>query len=85
MRPVLALLFLCLTRVVRPREVLVLPFLGLPPGPVGVASDLPLFLGPSPGEGPLLVVVEVPRRAPPGTYRVCIRARGGRRSTRRWR
>jgi hypothetical protein len=77
MRPILALLFLSLALAARPGEVLVLPFLGLPPGPVEVASDLPLLLTPSPGEGPFLVVVEVPKEAPPGSYRVCLRPRGG--------
>jgi hypothetical protein len=77
MRPILALLFLSLALAARPGEVLVLPFLGLPPGPVEVASDLPLLLTPSPGEGPFLVVVAVPKEAPPGAYRVCLRPRGG--------
>ena len=77
MRPILALLFLSLALAARPGEVLVLPFLGLPPGEVEVASDLPLLLTPSPGEGPFLVVVEVPKEAPPGSYRVCLRPRGG--------
>jgi hypothetical protein len=77
MRPILALLFLSLALAARPGEVLVLPFLGLPPGEVEVASDLPLLLTPSPGEGPFLVVVEVPKEAPPGAYRVCLRPRGG--------
>jgi hypothetical protein len=77
MRPILALLFLSLALAARPGEVLVLPFLGLPPGEVEVASDLPLLLTPSPGEGPFLVVVEVPKEVPPGLYRVCLRPRGG--------
>jgi hypothetical protein len=77
MRPILALLFLSLALAARPGEVLVLPFLGLPPGEVEVASDLPLLLTPSPGEGPFLVVVAVPKEAPPGAYRVCLRPRGG--------
>jgi hypothetical protein len=77
MRPILALLFLSLALAARPGEVLVLPFLGLPPGEVEVASDLPLLLTPSPGEGPFLVVVEVPKEAPPGAYRVCLRPKGG--------
>jgi hypothetical protein len=77
MRLILALLFLSPALAARPGEVLVLPFLGLPPGPVEVASDLPLLLTPSPGEGPFLVVVEVPKEAPPGAYRVCLRPRGG--------
>jgi hypothetical protein len=75
--PPLFFLFLSLALAARPGEVLVLPFLGLPPGPVEVASDLPLLLTPSPGEGPFLVVVEVPKEAPPGSYRVCLRPRGG--------
>jgi hypothetical protein len=75
--PPLFFLFLSLALAARPGEVLVLPFLGLPPGEVEVASDLPLLLTPSPGEGPFLVVVEVPKEAPPGAYRVCLRPRGG--------
>jgi hypothetical protein len=78
MRPALALLFLPLALAARPGEVLVLPFSGLPPGEVEVVSDLPLLLPPSPGEGPFLVVVEVPKEAPPGSYRVCLRPREGR-------
>jgi hypothetical protein len=74
--PPLFFLFLSLALAARPGEVLVLPFLGLPPGEVEVASDLPLLLTPSPGEGPFLVVVEVPKEAPPGSYRVCLRPRG---------
>ena len=75
--PPLFFLFLSLALAARPGEVLVLPFLGLPPGEVEVASDLPLLLTPSPGEGPFLVVVEVPKEVPPGLYRVCLRPRGG--------
>lgn len=77
MRPALALLFLSLALAAKPGEVLVLPFLSLPPGEVEVVSDLPLLLTPSPGEGPFLVVVEVPKEAPPGSYRVCLRSKGG--------
>ena len=78
MRPALALLFLSLALAARPGEVLVLPFLSLPPGPVEAGSELPLLLAPSFADGgPLLVVVEVPKEAPPGSYQVCLRSRGG--------
>ncbi|WP_117236794.1 hypothetical protein [Thermus sediminis] len=80
MRPAfLGVAFLPLALAARPGEVVVLPFVGLPPGEVEVASELPLLLPPGPsGEGPLLVVVEVPREASPGTYRVCLRPKGGK-------
>lgn len=78
MRPALpSLLFLSLALAAKPGEVLVLPFLGLPAGEVEVVSDLPLLLTPGSGEGPLFVVVEVPKEAPPGPYRVCLRPRVG--------
>ncbi|RTI41097.1 hypothetical protein CSW15_06220, partial [Thermus scotoductus] len=62
----------------KPGEVAILPFPGLPPGALEVASDLPLLLAPQASDGGVvLVAVEVPPRFPPGSYRVCLGPVGG--------
>ncbi|WP_022798977.1 hypothetical protein [Thermus islandicus] len=74
MRLLSVLPLLALALGARPGEVVVLPFPGLPPGPLEVASDLPLLLAPQASDGGVvLVAVEVPPRFPPGSYRVCLR------------
>uniref|UniRef100_A0A7C2FUT6 Carboxypeptidase regulatory-like domain-containing protein n=1 Tax=Thermus islandicus TaxID=540988 RepID=A0A7C2FUT6_9DEIN len=78
MRLLSVLPLLALALAARPGEALVLPFPGLPPGPLEVASDLPLLLAPRASDGGVvLVAVEVPPRLPPGTYRVCLRQGSG--------